>query len=293
MAALRRARPELDAPLTLQAALLRETLAETRQPEIRLERPRHGVALSTLRAGIPLLEGEPLWLDVQYAADLFERLLNVVLRAADAETRARAAPHIAAASAGRLQPHELFTEALLRHQDHIVALAATVQVDGEFLFSLASLAVAPLLRAYATRVSGTIERAADERPWARGFCPACGNAPLLGELQGVELRLFLRCSACGVAWRSRRLFCPFCETDDHRSLRTLRVEGDHRFSAQLCNRCHGYLKIGNAFESAPAVLLALDDLASVDLDVLAVERGYRSPRTGFRLGHPPTVRDSI
>jgi FdhE protein len=115
---------------------------------------------------------------------------------------------------------------------------------------------------------------------------ACGGAPLLGELRGVELRLFLRCAACGLAWRSRRLFCPFCETDDHQLLQTLRVQGDLRFSAQLCTNCHAYLKIGNAFEPPPAALLALDDLASVDLDAVAIQRGYARPRAGFRLGHP-------
>jgi FdhE protein len=283
------ARPDLEAVLRLQAALLRETLAESRPPEVPRDSPRSAAVLCKLHTGVPLLADEPLCVDIHYSADLFERLLNVALRRGDADTAARAAPLIAAAADGRLDPREVFTEALVRHQDHVAAIAASIGVNEDFLGSLASLAVAPQLRAYAASVSGVIEHVADQTAWGRGYCPACGGAPLLGELRGVELRLFLRCSACGLAWRSRRLFCPFCEADDHQLLRTLRVQGDHRFSAQVCNRCSGYLKIGNAFEPPPAALLPLDDLASVDLDAVALERGYARPREGFRLGHPPAT----
>jgi FdhE protein len=143
------------------------------------------------------------------------------------------------------------------------------------------------LRGFAARLSPAIEQLDERVAWLRGYCPACGGPPLLAELRGVELRLFLRCAACGLAWRSRRLYCPFCATDDHQSLRTLRAEAENRFRVQACDRCHGYLKIGNAFDPPPAELLPLDDLASIDLDVVAIERGYVRPNNaGFRLSHP-------
>ena len=149
------------------------------------------------------------------------------------------------------------------------------------MFSLASLAVAPLARACTARLAPVVDQLDDQVAWRRGYCPVCGGPPLLGELRGVELRLFLRCAACGLAWPSRRLFCPVCESDNHHALHTLKVEGDQRFSAQLCDGCGAYLKIGNAFEPPPAELLALDDLASADLDVVAVERGYARRHDGF------------
>jgi FdhE protein len=105
----------------------------------------------------------------------------------------------------------------------------------------------------------------------------CGAWPLLAELRGVELAQFLRCSACGSAWRSRRILCPYCANEDFRQLRTLQVEGEQRFRISVCERCTGYVKVGNAFDPPPAELLALDDLASVHLDVAAIERGYRRP----------------
>ena len=62
-----------------------------------------------------------------------------------------------------------------------------------------------------------------------------------------------------------------------RSLGSLAIEGEHRFRIQVCERCRGYLKVGNAFDPPPAELLALDDVASVHLDLAAIERGYQRP----------------
>jgi len=143
--------------------------------------------------------------------------------------------------------------------------------------------VAPLLRAYAEHLLPAIERVDDGSPtgaiWQRGYCPVCGAWPLLAELRGIELAQFLRCSACGSGWRSRRILCTYCGNDDFRDLRTLQPEGEMRFRMSVCERCKGYLKIGNAFDPPPAELVALDDLASIDLDVTAIERGYRRPET--------------
>jgi FdhE protein len=232
-------------------------------------------------------------LDLQYIADLFERLLNVVLRHGDADTTARSAPLIAAAADGRLDPDQLFSEALVRHADHVAAMSASLGIDPEFLLSLASMSVAPLLRGQAECLSTVIDQIDNEVTWLRGYCPVCGGPPLLGELRGIVLRLFLRCAACGLAWRSRRLFCPFCASDNHHALSTLQVEGENRFRVQVCDQCHAYLKIGNAFDPCPAELLSLDDLASIDLDVVALDRGYARPNNaGFRRSHRATLARS-
>jgi FdhE protein len=93
---------------------------------------------------------------------------------------------------------------------------------------------------------------------------------------------FLRCGGCGSGWRWRRLLCPYCGNDDYQSLRSLQIEGEQRFRISVCDRCMGYLKVGNAFDPSPAALVALDDLASLHLDVVAIERGYQRPSgTGF------------
>jgi FdhE protein len=154
--------------------------------------------------------------------------------------------------------------------------------DAELLAAIGSLATAPLRRAYAARVLSTVGEPGET--WHAGYCPICGGWPLLGELRGVERAEWLRCAACGSGWRIQRLVCPYCDNDDYRSLGRLTVEGEQRFHVATCERCRGYLKVGNAFDPPPSELLALDDVASMHLDVAAIERGYQRPvGSGFTI----------
>jgi len=74
-------------------------------------------------------------------------------------------------------------------------------VDAELLATLASQAVAPLLRAYADHLLPLLARIDDGTSqgaaWQQGYCPVCGAWPILAELRGVELARYLRCAACG------------------------------------------------------------------------------------------------
>lgn len=286
--ALRSARPELARAIALQEALIRGVLSADRQPVVQpFPLPRQRL-LEKVHDGVPLLHGEPAFVDLHFAADLFSRLLNGLVEGADADTADRVGPLVAAATEGRLDPNTLFTEAFVQHHDHLAEMARGAGIDDALLLALAALAVGPLLRAYAARLDPLLSQVQDPAPdwaeWSRGYCPLCGAWPLLGELRGVELRLYLRCAGCGYGWRGRRMACPYCGTDDFHQLGSLRFEGEQRFTVQVCQRCHGYLKVGNAFDPPPAELLPLDDLASAHLDMAAIDRGYARPSgTGFRL----------
>ena len=289
VAALKKAQPESSEALDVQAALIRASLSSARPPEAQsFVLPREHVA-ARVRRGVPLLHEQPVRVDVNFAAYLVGRVLNVLEERDDPELRSRLDDLIAAATGGSLEPERLFGEAFVQHQQHLAEVAFQAGgVDPELLATLASQAVAPLLRAYAQRLMPLLERLDDGSvegvAWSRGYCPVCGAWPLLAELRGVELAQFLRCGACGSAWRSQRLFCPYCANEDYRSLGTLTVEGEQRFRVAVCERCNGYLKVVNAFDPAPAELLGLQDAASVHLDLAAIERGYRRPSgTGYAI----------
>jgi FdhE protein len=288
VAALRTARPELAEGLAVQQDLIRTSLTSARPPHVEaFPTPREQVS-SRVRAGIPLLHEQPAQVDIHFAADLFSRLVNVVQQREDAETRANLQTLIGAATSGALDPQRLFAEAFVQHRHHLTELALDASVEPDLLLTLAAQAVAPQLHAYAEHLLPLVERvddgSTDGANWLPGYCPVCGGWPRLAELRGVELSRFLRCSGCGSAWRWRRIGCPYCGTEDFRELRTLQVDGEQRFRVSVCERCTGYLKVGNAFDPPPAVLLALDDLASLHLDVAAIERGYRRPDgSGFSI----------
>src|SRR5215813_10427026 len=281
VAALKKARPELEAAIALQELLVRTASSAARPPEVApFPLPRELVT-ARVRQGVPLLHDRPASVDVHFAADLFSRLVNVLQQRQDDETEPKLSALVATATGGGLDPQRLFTEAFVQHRDHLAEMAMHAGVDVDLLLTLSAQAAAPVLRAYAEHLLPLLERVDDGSPdganWQRGYCPICGGWPVLAELRGVELALFLRCSACVSAWRWRRIACSYCGNEDFRTLRTLQIDGEMRFRISVCERCHGYLKVGNAFDPPPAELLALDDLASVQLDVAAIERGFSRP----------------
>ena len=285
LAALRQARPDLHEALELQEQLIRASLTSARPAQASpFPLPREHL-LARLHEGVPLLHDQPAHVDIHLAADLFSRLVNIFQQREDLELRSKLDAVAHAATSGLIDPQNLFTEAFVQHPAHLAELAQQAGVDSELLMTLARQSVAPLLRAYAERLLPLIERVSDgEATWQRGYCPICGAWPLLAELRAVELSQHLRCAACGSGWRWHRLACPYCGTDDFRSLQTLAIEGEQRFRVSVCERCKGYLKIGNAFDPPPAELLALDDVASLHLDLVAIERGYHRPSgSGFAI----------
>jgi FdhE protein len=284
VAALRTARPDLADALAVQEQLIRTALHSTRPPEVHsFPLPREHLA-ARLREGVPMLHDQPVFIDVHFAADLFSRLVDELLQRDDDDLRRRLEPLVEAATRGLLDPERLFGEAFVQHAEHLEEVAAAAEVEPELLSTLARQAVGPLLRGYADRLLPMIGQVDDVATWTRGYCLICGGWPLVGELRGVELAQWLRCCACGASWRSQRLFCPYCANDDYRFLSTLTIEGEQRFRIQVCERCKGYLKVGNAFDPPPGELLALDDVASVHLDLAAIERGYQRPSgSGFSI----------
>jgi FdhE protein len=46
---------------------------------------------------------------------------------------------------------------------------------------------------------------------------------------------------------------------------------------EACKRCRGYVKTFTTLQSSPSAEVMVDDLASVDLDIAALEQGYRRP----------------
>jgi FdhE protein len=290
VAALGKNRPDLADALSLQHLIIRIVLSTARAPRAEpFALPREQAA-ARVRTGVPLLHDQPLTLDIPYASDVFSRLVDAFIErdesgegiGADLEAL------VAAAKVGLIDPQHLFTEAFVQHTDHLAQIATAAGVDAYVLAAVTTQAVVPLLRAYAERLLPVLERLDDgtmERAvWDAGYCPICGAWPLLGELRGVELALWLRCSACGSGWRWQRLACAYCGNDDYHTLGTLAIEGEQRFRISVCERCMGFLKVGNAFDPPPAELVPLDDAASMHLDLAAVDRGYkRPPGSGFRI----------
>jgi FdhE protein len=219
---------------------------------------------------------------------LFERLIRTASRAGTPKTSS-----LKAALHADLEWAPLFTASLCQDSDRIdeiaaVSGAAVSGADAEALHAVIALLPVPFLHACNRRWASSISAS-----WVEGYCPVCGSLPAFAEVRGIERNRYFRCGRCGGAWHARALYCPYCANCDHDELVALVPEkGGSKAVIDACQRCLGYVKTFTRLQGCSPGAVMLEDLASVDLDVAAIEHGFaRSPGPGFALGI--TVTDKV
>ena len=116
----------------------------------------------------------------------------------------------------------------------------------------------------------------DPETWLKSHCPVCGSLPSLSLLKGEGGKRYLLCSYCGYQWRIDRLFCPFCNNKEQKSLQYFSGEGEEAYRIDLCDKCHQYIKTID-YRTLEELDPALEDLATLHLDILASQKGYKRP----------------
>ena len=124
-------------------------------------------------------------------------------------------------------------------------------------------------------------------PVGDGACPACGAPPVSSMVvgwPGAETTRFCPCSLCGTLWNYVRVKCTLCGSTKGITYR--QVEGgDGLVRAETCDNCRGYVKILQQ-QQDPALDPVADDVASLALDLLVRELGYRCGAVNpFMWGH--------
>jgi FdhE protein len=217
---------------------------------------------------VPLLAGVNLALEQGSVRRLFEQLVRVAHRSGTPKMAT-----LEPALHTEFDILSLFRASLCQDADHLVETAATIGVDLEALQAIAALLPVPFLQACNRRWAPSIAKS-----WMEGYCPVCGAWPAFAEVRGVERSRCLRCGRCGGEWQAHCLFCPYCGMTNHEDLVSLVPEKSGSNSViDACRRCFGYVKSFTKLQGSPPVKVFLDDLASVALDVAALEQGYKRP----------------
>lgn len=124
------------------------------------------------------------------------------------------------------------------------------------------------------------ELLAAQSPLKPGFtgasCPLCNGRPQLAVLrpEGDGGKRFLLCSFCVTEWEFRRVLCPVCGEVDYQKLPRYSAEDMPAVRVESCDTCKHYLKSVDLTREGRAVPI-VDELATVSLDLWAVERGYK------------------
>ncbi len=222
----------------------------------------------------PLLVDQVLEIKASEARDTFLSICQAISPPGPPDSQNRPVRKIVSlATSGGIDPLQLLSAAASNADDLVDTVAAQKGLDPRLLALLAQNTLKVFLRAWRT----SLEKQVDLDHWQRGVCLFCGALPSLAEIQGVESARHLRCLRCGAGWPYPNLKCAFCGNENYRMLGILQVENEGvKYYAHTCDECKHYLKTIVTFEPTPVDLLLVEDLATLHLDRLALEKGYRN-----------------
>ena len=185
-------------------------------------------------------------------------------------------------------PLFLFKAALCLDESALKQIAVNCHADPDAFQAVTALLPVPFLHACNRRWARSLPHG-----WVEGYCPICGGWPAIAEVRGIDRSRYFRCGRCAGEWQVNCLVCAYCGMTDHEQLISLVPEqGGNTRVIEACKRCLGYVKTFTTLQATPAARVIIDDLASVDLDIAAVEHGYKRPQgAGYRFD--VTVVDKI
>lgn len=157
-----------------------------------------------------------------------------------------------------------FEELLAQALGQAPAMAA----QSEMMRFLLQETIHPLLEIQAAGVQNLPEL----KRWAWGYCPFCGDAPLLGLLDAETRAKHLLCGACATRWPFSRHRCWDCGTTGNVDYFT--VQGDPRFRVETCDACKSYLKVMDQGYGAMDKRAMQVHLTTLHLDLIARDRGF-------------------
>jgi FdhE protein len=216
----------------------------------------------------PLLEGASIRIDGPRARKLVRELIHTADDARDDGLK-----WSSTVRGRRLDAVALLHAAIIRDHDAVERIATRAGIEPQALEVVGQLGAMSLLHACADRWREQVPSA-----WTHGYCPVCAAWPALAELRGLERSRRLRCGRCATDWPLPVLQCAYCGENDHDRLGTLTPEGESQTRrVEVCYTCKGYLKTFTALRPMTLRTIAMTDLASVDLDLIAQEREYSRP----------------
>jgi FdhE protein len=194
-------------------------------------------------------------------------------------------------AAGPLTPP---LEQLIEKLKSADAAALEAQADAIFAqrFTEVDPASAPFISAALQVVWTDLAADIDKRdvPYLEtlGLCPVCGSHPVASTVRigGVyDNYRFLQCGLCATEWHMVRSKCSNCDSTKgiaYHALGTSDADAKTQeaeskkapLKAESCDECHTYRKIGYQDKDYDFEPFA-DDLASLTLDLLMGEEGYR------------------
>ena len=221
------------------------------------------------KEGVPVVEKKDFPIDIEASFPLFQSLCQL---------GKEANPHMAEQvrkieeniGKNRINLKGLFKEGI--DEERVEQIAKELGLDKKVFFFLIHNSIRPSIEVAVEKLLNEL----NTETWTKGCCPVCGSLPHLSLLKEEVGKRFLLCSYCGYQWQTDRIVCPLCNNKDQESLHYFTAEGEENYRIDLCDKCHQYIKTID-LRTIGEIDPSLEDLATLHLDVIASQKGYKRP----------------
>jgi FdhE protein len=218
----------------------------------------------------PLIDPENFVIDVQAATRLY---LTMCEFAQNANPHlAQSAQKLLSAINNDFEINALFPAVLTPDKKQIEKAAKQLDIEQNVLAFFIYNSINPSIRIGAEQLSVYLDR---QDPWQQGYCPICGNPPVLSILEDEGQRSLI-CSFCWHAWPVKRGLCPFCERHDSKSLGYFFSEEENEYRVYTCDNCKKYLKTIDTVKIDRLIYPPLEQVVTLHLDMQANQKGFES-----------------
>jgi len=145
------------------------------------------------------------------------------------------------------------------------------KIDKKILSFIIYNSIKPSLTLFSAKLSGYLDKLNE---WDKGYCPVCGSAPEFSLFEENGKR-FLICSFCNHKWASKRIYCPFCENTDHKSLHYFDIEDEEEYRVDVCDQCKKYIKTIDTKKTTRLIYPQLEYVSTPHIDIKIEEMGFR------------------
>ncbi len=219
----------------------------------------------------PLINISDFLIDTKASKDLLIQICNIV-REMKGDMAVSAQAVLEGIETGKIDPDSLFYSLFEGGASFFEKTATRHKIDKNALAFITYSSIKPSLNICAQQLATYLDK---ESTWEKGYCPVCGSLPGLSMFIGEGER-FLFCSFCWHQWASRRLYCPFCDNTDSKTLNYFFTEEEKEYRVDLCDGCKKYIKTIDTRETQRYIYPPLEAASTLHLDIKAQEKGFKS-----------------
>lgn len=268
--AIKKIRPVYDPLLSFYAQIF--IAQESAKKDIDLDPIHISEEILTLKRKeqLPLVNPADFNVDAEVGRKLLVDICHIIT--SSNSEMAGGASAILEAVGDTIPPEELFSAILKGDDSYFQKTADRIPIDKNTLAFVAYNSIKPSLVLCSEQLASYSE--APEK-WKKGYCPICGNYPVISMLDSDGTRL-LYCSFCWHEWPTARNNCPYCGNEDRKAHDYFYSDAEKSYRVDLCDSCKKYIKTVDKREAGRTIYPPLEQVTTLHLDMKAQELGFES-----------------